>query len=156
MCCSNADLVSWLMKLQHSLHSVPQDGTYDICVTPGSQDGLCKVSTVSVIQYTHLFSYFVAPSITPHLTLHFIRLYFYLIGFYHDKISYQKWFIVVHNIVIVHHETIACRCDCRAKCQMAFLPIAMSSIGCHHSSCITEWAGHIFREWLKLCQKNFV
>lgn len=48
ICCESVfsipELLSWLNDLQKSLHNPPGEGPREICVTTGSQEGLCKVS----------------------------------------------------------------------------------------------------------------
>ena len=47
--CSIPELLTWMKNLQKSLHNPPtaayspENGQMDMCVTTGSQEGLCKV-----------------------------------------------------------------------------------------------------------------
>jgi len=49
--------VSWLKSFQQKFHQVPDNGSYDVAVLPGSQDGQGKVSVTVVSQVLVLLSY---------------------------------------------------------------------------------------------------
>ena len=48
------ELLTWMKNLQKNLHNPPtasysvENGQMDMCVTTGSQEGLCKVNTAVV------------------------------------------------------------------------------------------------------------
>ena len=63
------DLIAWLKTLQKTLHNPPtfdrspDDGGTDICITPGSMDGIGKVSIIWLsVRRVQLHDYVVLPS----------------------------------------------------------------------------------------------
>ena len=60
----NADVLKWLRTLQDHFHRPPtlnrdpENGGLDICITPGCQDALCKVSNcISILIYLRIIIY---------------------------------------------------------------------------------------------------
>ena len=54
---SHGELLQWLRELQSTLHKPPtldrkpEDGGMDMCVTTGSQDGICKVLSIGLCRH---------------------------------------------------------------------------------------------------------
>lgn len=60
--CRIPELLTWMKNLQKNLHNpptasrTPENGQMDMCVTSGSQEGLCKVSEKTLMPPTCFLS----------------------------------------------------------------------------------------------------